>query len=184
MGLELIEYILAVEDAFELDIPDADAARLETPAKLIDYLCARLGEAADGPPLLQTVYYRLRAALATELNVPRSRIAPDSTLAELTTRPEKEVWAAVARRLAIDVKYLTHSPVAKMLGALRRAPPRSIGAHARQVAMLRPAAMKSGQPWTRTQVTEVVLKLLHHEIAIEVGPGDLNRRFIRDLEMG
>jgi hypothetical protein len=184
MGLELIEFVLATEDAFEIDIPDADAANLETPAKLIDYLCARLGEAADGPPLLQTVYYRLRAALADELEIPRSRIAPDSVLGELTKRAEREVWTAVARRLGLDVKYLTHSPMAQMLGSLRRAPSRSVGDHARQVAMLRPAAMKLGKPWTRAQTTEVVLKLLHHEIAIDVGLGDLDRSFIRDLGMG
>jgi hypothetical protein len=184
MGLELIEYVLAVEDAFEIDIPDADAATLDTPAKLIDYLCARLGEAANGPPLLQTVYYRLRTALSAELGVPRSRIAPNTTLGELTSRAEKDVWKGVARRLDIDIKYLTHSPTAKMLGGLRRAPPRSIGAHARQVAMLKPAAMKARGPWTRAQITEVILTLLHHEIAIEVGVDDLHRTFIRDLGMG
>jgi hypothetical protein len=184
MGLELIEYVLAVEDAFEVDIPDADAAKLDTPAMLIDYLCVRLGEASDGPPLLQTVYYHLRAALSVELGISRSRIGPSSTVAELTNRTEKDVWASVARRVDIDVKYLTHSPIAQMLGHLRRAPARTIGDHARQVAMLKPAAMKAKQSWTRAQITDVVLTLLRHEIAIEVGPGDLHRTFIRDLGMG
>ena len=64
MGLDLVEYVIAIEAAFEIDIPDADARHLETPAKLIDYLCARLGESADGPPLVQTAFYWLRGALA------------------------------------------------------------------------------------------------------------------------
>jgi hypothetical protein len=36
MGLELIEYTIAIEDAFELVIPNRDAARLDSPPKLID----------------------------------------------------------------------------------------------------------------------------------------------------
>src|ERR1043166_3354713 len=99
MGLDVVEYVMAIEEAFEIDIPDADAVHLETPAKLIDYLCTRLGESADGPPLVQTAFYWLRRALADELAVSRRRIRPATTIGELTDRPENDVWRGVARRL-------------------------------------------------------------------------------------
>ena len=115
MGLDLVEYVIAIEEAFEIDIPDADAVHLETPAKLIDYLCDRLGESADGPPLVQTAFYWLRKGLADELALPRGRIRPDSVISELTDRPENDVWRAVAARLEVNPKFLTHSPVVKWL---------------------------------------------------------------------
>ena len=127
MGLDLVEYVLAVEDAFEIAIPDADAARLATPAQLIDYLCRRLGETADGPPLLQTAFYRVRVVLAEEVGVPRSRIRPGTVRAELTVRPEPEVWDVVARRVGVEPGILTQAPLAQLCDRLRGAAPPSVG---------------------------------------------------------
>jgi hypothetical protein len=185
MGLDLVEYLMAIEDAFEVAISDAEAERLETPAKLIDYLCAQLGTSPDGPPLVQTAFYRLRAALALELDVERAQIRPESTVAQLTERPENDVWEAVARRLGISSRLLTRAPAARWLARLTHAPVRSVGTIAKQLAMLRPVALKASSPgWTRAQVTEVVLRLLEHEIGISVGPQDLGLTFVRDLGMG
>lgn len=52
MGLDILEYVIAIGEAIALDHPDADLARSATPAELIKYLCARLGETAEGPPLV------------------------------------------------------------------------------------------------------------------------------------
>ncbi len=185
MGLDLVEYVIAVEEAFELDIPDADAVRLDTPAMLVDYLCARLGESADGPPLVQTAFYWLRKALADELAVSRSLIRPVTTISELTDRAENDVWRAVASRLEVNPKFLTHAPVAKWLAKLVRAPGRTIGDLATQLAMLHPSAFKrDAEGWTRAQITEVALRLVAYETGIAVGPTHLHASFIRDLGMG
>jgi hypothetical protein len=185
MGLDLVEYVIAIEDAFEIDIPDADTIRLDTPAKLIDYLCARLGASPDGPPLVQTAFYWLRKALADELAVSRNLIRPATTPSVLTNRPENDVWRAVAARLEVNPKFLTHAPVAKWLAKLVRAPGRTVGELARQVAMLHPSAFKrEGEGWTRTQIEEVALRLLEHEIGILGLPAHLHASFTRDLGMG
>jgi hypothetical protein len=185
MGLELVEYVIAIEDAFEIDISDADAMLLDTPAKLIDYLCAHLGDSPDGPPLVQTAFYWLRSAFADELAVSRTLIHPATTVSALTNRPENDVWRAVASRLEVNPKFLTHAPVAKWIAKLVRAPGRTVGDLARQVAMLHPAAFKrEGEGWTRAQMKEVALRLLEHEIGIAVGSAHLHASFIRDLGMG
>jgi hypothetical protein len=185
MGLDLVEYVMAVEEAFEIDIPDADAARLETPAMLIDYLCTRVGESSDGPPLVQTAFYWLRTALADELGLSRSLIRPAATMSELTDRPENDVWRAVAYRLQVNPKFLTHAPVAQWLAKLVRAPGRTLGNLAEQLAMLHPSAFKrEGEGWTRAQVTEVALRLVEYETGIVVGASQLNASFVRDLGMG
>ena len=185
MGLDLVEYVIAIEEAFEIDIPDADAVHLETPAKLIDYLCTRLGESGDGPPLVQTAFYWLRKGLAEELAVSHGRIRPATVISELTDRPENRVWRAVASRLKVNPKFLTHTPVVQWLAKLVRAPGRSVGDLAKQLAMLHPSTFKrEGEAWTRDQITEVVLRLLEYETGIDVGTTQLHASFIRDLGMG
>jgi hypothetical protein len=185
MGLELVEYVTAIEEAFEIAIPDADAQYLETPNKLIDYLCARLGDSGDAPPLIQTAFYRLRNAITEELSVPRSRVKPITRLIELTDRSESEVWNAVARRLEVRRKVLTHSPVVGWLAKLVHAPGRSVGEVARQLAMLKPVVLKSkNASWTRAQITEVATRLLEHEIGMNINSLQLDATFIQDLGMG
>jgi hypothetical protein len=185
MGLDLVEYVIAIEDAFEIEIPDANAARLETPGSVIDYLCARLGESPDGPPLRQTAFYWLRRGIIDELGVSRAQVRPATRIQELTTRKENDIWRAVARRLDVNAKTLTHAPVAQWLAKLVRAPGRTIGDVAEQLAMLRPVALKrSPARWTRAQITEVTLRLLEHEVGVTVGPSDLQSSFVRDLGMG
>ncbi len=185
MGLDLIEYVMAVEDAFGIAIPDEDAARLETAGQMVDYLCGRLGEASEGPPLIQSAFYRLRAAVAAELGIPPRRVLPQTDLGSLTDRSEREIWAAVGRRLGVEPKVLSHAPQWGWVVNLRKAPSRSFGAIAERLAMLRPAAVRPpSTPWTRRQVTEVVLRLLSHQNATVLSEADLGRRFVRDLGMG
>jgi hypothetical protein len=46
MGLDGVEFIMAVEDAFAIEIPDADAEQLVTPGHVARYLAARLATAS------------------------------------------------------------------------------------------------------------------------------------------
>jgi hypothetical protein len=53
------------------------------------------------------------------------------------------------------------------------------------VAMLRPANLKDPRaPWTRAQVTEVVLRLLEHKTGLDLDQSYLECHFVRDLRMG
>lgn len=40
-SLDLVELVMAIEEEFELDVPDADAERLETVQELIEYISAK-----------------------------------------------------------------------------------------------------------------------------------------------
>jgi acyl carrier protein len=42
MGLDIVEFVIAVEGSFGIDIPDKDAESLETPRLLIEYLGGHL----------------------------------------------------------------------------------------------------------------------------------------------
>lgn len=41
MGLDIVELVLAVEERFQLEIPDEEAQCLETPRQLVDYVAQR-----------------------------------------------------------------------------------------------------------------------------------------------
>jgi acyl carrier protein len=47
VGLELVELVMSVETRFGVDIPDAEARQLTTPAMLIDCVCRKVGAAGD-----------------------------------------------------------------------------------------------------------------------------------------
>jgi hypothetical protein len=186
MGLDLVEYVMALEDAFEIAIPHEDAVRLETPRQLIDYLCSRVGEAEDGPPLVQVAFYRIRSAVAKELKIERPDIRPSTTLAELAPhRDATELWLSVAPELGVQRRELTHGPLATSIRRVVGAKPTTIGSAAEELCMARPNALRARDtPWTRAQVTDVALRLLKRKIAVDVRRDQLDLKFVRDLGMG
>lgn len=185
MGLDLVEFMMAIEDAFEIAIPTSDAPQLTTPAQLVDYICDRVEIGDDGPPLVQVAFYRIRRALIEELGVPRDVVHPETRIADLTDRDEFDVWRAVAIRLGIPAKILTHAPTPRWLTNFTPAPKRAVGVVARQLAMLRPAALKTSHcGWSRRDVSEVAVRLLEFEIGTAVRAGRMDATFVRDLGMG
>lgn len=185
MGLDSVEYIMSLEDAFELEIPDADAAQIATPAQLIDYLCRRLGEVPTGPPLVQSAFYWLRRGLAEELALPRRTIHPASTVAQLTNRTEADLWRVVAERLAVQPKLLSEAPLLRWLATLVGGRDRTVGELAQFVAIKQPAAFKrEADGWTRTQITEVVFRLLERQTGRQLGSAQLHSHLVHDLGLG
>ena len=63
MGLDSVELVMAFEEAFGIEIPDEDAARLETPRHVMDYVAARLPVTPSGACRTQRTFYALRRGL-------------------------------------------------------------------------------------------------------------------------
>src|SRR3954470_21071746 len=98
MGLDVVEFIMAVEDAFGLEIPDSEAALLATPGLVIDYLAAHLpsGGAEAGACLSRRAFYKLRRETCARLGVDRSAVRADMPLATLFLGDEgKRAWQDV-----------------------------------------------------------------------------------------
>jgi hypothetical protein len=71
------------------------------------------------------------------------------------------------------------------MSGLVRAKPRTIGQMAQDLAMFHPAALRrEHEGWTRAQVTEVITRLLEHEIGLDLRKVGLNATFVQDLGMG
>ena len=50
MGLDLVEMVMAIEERFNVDIPDEDAEKLKTPRILYEYIIAKLK--VDDPTII------------------------------------------------------------------------------------------------------------------------------------
>lgn len=68
MGLDTVELVMAIEEEFSLEIPDADAARLAVLGDLSDYIVAALRQRGEIPDESH-VWERLSALVVAQLGV-------------------------------------------------------------------------------------------------------------------
>ncbi|MDR0717694.1 MAG: acyl carrier protein [Azoarcus sp.] len=106
MGLDLVELALSAEETFGIEINDDDAAQIQTPGDLADYVAARipLTKGVSLPCLSQMRFYHLRSALIKTLGVPRGKIRPMTPLAELIQQDRylPERWKQLNTALAVS----------------------------------------------------------------------------------
>jgi hypothetical protein len=178
MGLDLIEFTLAVEDSFGISIPDADLVQMDTPRRVIDYLVARLPSASRELCLEQRAFYRLRDGVAHAFGVPRERVRIET--------PWEELLGSIERRRRW--KLLQH---AVAMPAWPRLPlwgtfsghARTVAATARYLTAYAPSALKpKSEGWTRSQIARVVTALMGYELAVTEFTED--SRFVADLGCG
>jgi acyl carrier protein len=68
MGLDTVELIMAIEEEFSIEIPNADAARLGVLGDLSDYIVAALRQRGETPDESQ-VWERLSVLVVAQLGV-------------------------------------------------------------------------------------------------------------------
>ncbi len=100
MGLEGIEILMEVEEAFDITIEDAEAEKSSTPGQLIDVVMSKVAHADAAGCLTQRAFNRLRAVLLSQLPLKRRDIAPSARMAELVPRTERE---PLLQRLAAEL---------------------------------------------------------------------------------
>ena len=181
MGLDIVEYVLALESTFGITIPDADARRLETPRLVIDYLAGRLPLAdepvIDRPCFTQRAFYRARAAAAARFAVPVKELGPAAALRPLVGG--RDGWRALRADLGAYDWPRLHSDhwLGTHLGGVR-----TLGELARHLALYDRALLRpAGAPWTRQEIETVVLQLLERETGVEMAKYTLDSRFVKDM---
>ena len=86
MGLDIVEFVMGVEERFGIEIPDADAQNLTTPRKLVDYIMTRVKPGQDRGCLTQREFHRLRRALVARHWATRQNLKPDTLLEGIVPR--------------------------------------------------------------------------------------------------
>ena len=172
MGLDIVEYVMALEDAFGIDIPDAEAAELRTVGQTIDYLCSRLPMAANAAetgatPLEQLAFHRLRAAIQARTGVPKRHLRPRTPAREAVTDPEwRPLWQDLAPGIYVPSRAGT------------------LGDAARQFGIARAGALKAdGARWTRAEIEEVVWSMCERELGIERAKFTLASSYVDDMRI-
>ena len=87
MGLDSVEFVLAIEEAFQIAIPDAAAEAMRTPADVVAYLESRVGGGERSRCLEQAAFYRLRRAAMRLFGVQRQDVSSGSISVNATGHP-------------------------------------------------------------------------------------------------
>ncbi len=174
MGLDGVEFVLAVEEAFGLAIPDEDAQLLVTPGHVVDYLERRLG-VGQGACLEQRAFHALRRAAIAVLNRPRSAFRPTTRWdAILPSRGRRRAW-----RLLHHATGVVPWPAMWLWGWIpeRHA---TLGDTAQYLATHAPAALqKPGAGWSRAQIETTIRRLILEHLGID--KFEWHQRFVEDL---
>ncbi len=180
MGLDIVEFIMATEVAFALDIPDADASRIATPRQLVAYLRGRLPAADRAQCLTQRAFYRVRESVAGQAGVTRAAVRPSTALdAVLPGVTRRDAWRASGR--ALGVEAWPALPGAGWFGRSSREGPPTVGAAARHLATWGPAAVKAGAGWTDREIEGCVVALIEADLGVDMTRYTLDVEFVRDL---
>jgi hypothetical protein len=183
MGLDIVELVMDVEDAFGIPIPDDVAASLTTPRAVIEWIYARLPK-DEGPRCLsQRAFYDIRNALVRESGLSRSQLRPETELfSVLPQSGAQRVWADVGESLG-NRRWprIRSGNWFAWLFVNRR--PRTVGDAARYVATITPGAAKPpGEGWSWREVEMVFRELMWHHLGIR--EFSLDDHFVKDLGLG
>jgi hypothetical protein len=177
MGLDLVEFAMAVENAFGLYLPEPDAADLVTPGLLVDYLMRRLPPADTPQCLEQLAFYRIRRGAMHVLGKPRNAIRPDTSWSSLVPDTQRQhVWGLLHHASGLPV--WPRLPLWRAFSGDSE----TVGTTARFAAARCPGALKGTDgTWTRMEVEGVIRRLMADQLGIE--RFDWDDRFVRDLRL-
>lgn len=163
MGLDGVEFVMALEEAFQIAIPDEVAEHLPTPGDVVRYVRSRVGGDGNAPGCLdQRAFYRLRRAAVQVFDVPRAAVTP-STLWQGLLSPfqARHDWQLLHQAAAIP-----YWPGLTLFGRVPKAIA-SVGDTARHLAAHTPAVfMWAGETWTQAAVEGVVTRLMRDQLGI------------------
>ena len=180
MGLDGVEFILAVEVAFGVEIPDADVARIATPRHLIAFLRQRLPAADSVPCLTQQAFYRTRDSVRAMAGVTRPEVRPSTPLETvLPGVTQRHAWRAFGERLGAPAWGAL--PGTGWWARRRGEPTATLGDVARHLATWGPAAVKRGHGWTDAEIEAAVVALIRAELRIDMARYTLDSEFVRDM---
>lgn len=102
MGLDAVEILMELEDAFEVTLDESDAATIDTPRDLIEAVMRKLKPADSTICLTQRAFNRVRKALLQHLPLKRRQVRPASRLKDLVPRDKRvPLWADLPNALNI-----------------------------------------------------------------------------------
>ena len=91
MGLDTVEMVMEVEQAFDIRLEDAEVEKLSTPRDLIDLVMSKVTQADAAGCLTQHAFNALRVGLIPQLTLKRQDITPRIRMADLVPKAQRKV---------------------------------------------------------------------------------------------
>ena len=109
MGLDAVELIIEIEEAFDISFDDSEAGYIVTVGQLFDTIIKKLFlKSWKGCPTARA-FYRLRSSFIKVLGVNRKDVRPStSTLALLPIWQRRKIWSRLERDLAMRLPPLNN----------------------------------------------------------------------------
>jgi hypothetical protein len=163
MGLDTVEIVMNLEEAFGIEIKDKEAEQLRTTRDIINFVCQKLNvsEATSGPCLSARAFYRLRESVIATSDIPRRDIRPGTPLRSRFSGYEgRERWAAVGQHMGFKAW-----PKLTFLGL--PSGPGNFGHMAQWLVSGDPRRfIGSDATWTRPQIRQVVRSIIANIIGV------------------
>jgi hypothetical protein len=176
MGLDGVEIVMRTEETFGIEIPDKIAARILTPAALIDFVAANVPLKPTNECLSQQLFYRLRRGFRSQLKAFTSTLDLDTPLKEILHKDQwPQVWQAIR-----DEVGQPEWPASIPWPGLLSGGPKTVRELIWHVAGALPKPNASaGEPWTRPQIQAEIRRI----VGEQVGAWDysLKDRFVDDI---
>jgi len=89
MGLDAVEIVMDIEDAFDVTLDDAEAVQIRTPRDLIDAVWRKVAHADAQGCLTQRTFNLLRAALLQAFPLKRRDVKPTTRMGDLVPKADR-----------------------------------------------------------------------------------------------
>jgi acyl carrier protein len=111
MGLDMVEVIMATEEAFDVEIRDEEAERVRTVGQLYALVIGKLAASETRRCMSSVVFYQARRALTDLCDVPRRSISPSTPMrALLPERRRRTHWGHLGREVGARLPNLELPP--------------------------------------------------------------------------
>jgi acyl carrier protein len=128
MGLEIVELLMDVEDAFDITLPEDDYAR--TVGGLYALVLKKLNAKKEEVCLSSVVCFRLRRAVMQHCDIKRKQFRLNTELSEVFPRPDRRrLWSEVQRTTQFSIPSLVRSRMACWLAIALWLPSGAVLAH-------------------------------------------------------
>jgi len=106
MGLEFVEIILSVEDAFGVSISDEEASRIITPNDAIHLISQKVQTNDDASCINQIAFHKIRKILTDKFDIPREDIHIHAHLRQLLLPKQQKIFWQQLQLLSGDKKLV------------------------------------------------------------------------------
>jgi acyl carrier protein len=110
MGLDGVELLMEIEDAFKISISDEEVGQAVTVGKLYQCVLDKIKVSTEERCSSQKSFYLLRAALRENLGIEAKSVTPRTTTENLFPKPDRrKLWSKISTNVPYKFPELTYS---------------------------------------------------------------------------